>query len=171
MSTSLDTFAPICKKVHKLKFPNTCVSYVTILIQLFADDLSGFSDDLNNFYAWINFYLVLESFESSYIPIFNDKNHYEILDMQTIPFCIQTPRQYPQKKQTAGSILSPFFEGLNLAHIPKICLSALLHEQPVPRKGHASHSVSLWLSPVCSLRFAALTYQANLVALWSCRLY
>ena len=51
MHTLLDTSAPSYKKVHKLKISNRCVSYVTILIRIFADDLDGFLDVLNSFYA------------------------------------------------------------------------------------------------------------------------
>ena len=51
MSTLIDTSAPSYKKVDYSTFSNRCVSYVTILIWMFADDLDGFSDDLNSFYA------------------------------------------------------------------------------------------------------------------------
>ena len=61
-------------------------------------------------------------------------------------FGIHTDR-YPDtmhiKIQTASSILSGFFEALNLGNILKIHLSTPAYEQAFPRKATTAHSVAL----------------------------
>ena len=70
----------------------------------------------------------------------------------------QTPRQYPQKIQTASSILSAFSEGLNLTNIPKIHLSTPVYRHAMSIAGEGQ-LVTPWLqvrAPSYCLCFTSL---------------
>ena len=103
MSTSSLTSLVLKIKIYKWQI--SLVTHDTYIISLFADDSDGFQMIWTILmHEFNNFYLVLKTVKISWIPIFNDKNHCEILVIQTNPFADIIHK----KLQTATSILSAF---------------------------------------------------------------